>query len=262
MSGWALLPWYQFAAKVTRMSIKIKKAIIDVDYGDSYGSMEFEADTVVDHPMLGSMGNFLIPHDSNLVDFKEVKISLFNKDLQTTLVRDVGRYGVYFLYLRPGYVIDRVLIEPDGVVLDIFFKCDREDPKRDRLIYCFYNHTNHQTLKITGKMGPDKKKVLEKLKQDPANLIWRQYFIHDLQVRSIEVDTRSLGSGTSKDILTADEVAEYLGLEVKTIRNWTSQNKIKYFKIGSSVRYKKTEIDKAIEENELGKAKPKRKNKG
>ena len=47
--------------------------------------------------------------------------------------------------------------------------------------------------------------------------------------------------------MTAEEVAEYINVEIKTIRNWTSENKIRYVKLGSAVRYPRKRIDSWLE---------------
>jgi excisionase family DNA binding protein len=43
--------------------------------------------------------------------------------------------------------------------------------------------------------------------------------------------------------MTAKEVAKYVNVGEKTIRNWTSEGKIPFVKLGSAVRYPKTRID-------------------
>ena len=50
--------------------------------------------------------------------------------------------------------------------------------------------------------------------------------------------------------MTAKEVTLYLNVEIKTIRNWTSENKISYVKLGSTVRYPKTKIDHWLKSKE------------
>lgn len=50
--------------------------------------------------------------------------------------------------------------------------------------------------------------------------------------------------------MTAEQVAEYLQLDIKTIRNWNSENKIPYVKLGGSVRYPKERINNWIKSKE------------
>ena len=58
------------------------------------------------------------------------------------------------------------------------------------------------------------------------------------------------------EIMTANQVASYLGFEAKTIRNWTSEGTIPHKKIGRSPRYLKSEIDEALKNETLGRKKP------
>ena len=46
--------------------------------------------------------------------------------------------------------------------------------------------------------------------------------------------------------MTASQLAVYLQLKEKTIRNLTSEGKLPYLKIGGSVRYNKEEVDAAL----------------
>ncbi len=52
------------------------------------------------------------------------------------------------------------------------------------------------------------------------------------------------------EIMTAEEVAKYIGFSKKTIRNWTSERKIPYVKLGNAVRYRKTQIDNWLDAKE------------
>ncbi len=46
----------------------------------------------------------------------------------------------------------------------------------------------------------------------------------------------------SEKFLTADELAEHLRVSVHTIRKWRSQEKIPYYKLGRSVRFRVSEV--------------------
>jgi excisionase family DNA binding protein len=52
------------------------------------------------------------------------------------------------------------------------------------------------------------------------------------------------------DILTVKEVAEYLKLAQKTVYKLAANNQIPAFKVGNSWRFKKTDIEEWIEENQ------------
>ena len=50
--------------------------------------------------------------------------------------------------------------------------------------------------------------------------------------------------------MSAKEVADYLGVGSKTIRNWTCEGKIPFVKLGGSVRYPKERIDNWLKTKE------------
>ncbi|MFC2048689.1 helix-turn-helix domain-containing protein [Elusimicrobiota bacterium] len=53
------------------------------------------------------------------------------------------------------------------------------------------------------------------------------------------------------EIFTADELADYLRIKKNTIYIWVSQKRIPYTKIGRCTRFKRSEIDRWIKENEV-----------
>jgi excisionase family DNA binding protein len=218
------------------MSFKIKKAVIDVDFGKSHASTTFEIDKPVDHPFLGD-NKFLVPLDAKMTEADVVHIPLFNINDQSQIIRNVEKNGVYYLYLQKGFCLDKIIVEPNDIHIDIFFK-------GKQLIYCFYNTSNRQTIKIVAHKQKDDKKILEKLAVDSSDLIWRQYFIRKAVFRP-EMDF--------PEIMTPSQVADYLQLKLKTIQNWTSENKIPFLKVGGTPRYSKAELDQALKQGKLGK---------
>jgi excisionase family DNA binding protein len=55
------------------------------------------------------------------------------------------------------------------------------------------------------------------------------------------------------DVLTAAEAAEYLRISEWTLRHWVSDKKIRFIKIGRAVRFKKTHLDRFLQDNVHGK---------
>ncbi len=49
-----------------------------------------------------------------------------------------------------------------------------------------------------------------------------------------------------QNLLTAREAALVLGIKEKTIRNWTSERRIQFVKLGSSVRYQREELERMV----------------
>ena len=55
------------------------------------------------------------------------------------------------------------------------------------------------------------------------------------------------------ELLTAGEAAEYLRISERTLRHWVSDKKIRFIKIGRSVRFKKAHLDRFLQDNVHGK---------
>lgn len=55
-----------------------------------------------------------------------------------------------------------------------------------------------------------------------------------------------------KDIMTRDELADYLGCSTRSIANWVEQRLIPCIKINRTIRFKKTAVDAALEKLQIG----------
>jgi len=169
---------------------------------------------------------------------------------------EVGPKGLYFLELRPDHKLKSLLVEPDEVVVDLHFGNGRLEKTIGihTLVYSFYNPSKRENIVITAAIVYDDEDIYSKLKADPENIIWRQYFIKKALHKS-ETSPVLPPLKIYPEMMTAEQVADYLQMEVATIRNWTSQNKIPFKKIGRSTRYSKSEIDAAVESRKIGKVK-------
>jgi excisionase family DNA binding protein len=49
------------------------------------------------------------------------------------------------------------------------------------------------------------------------------------------------------DWLTVDDVASYLKVSKRTIYRWTTEGRLKKYKVGRFNRYKKSEVDQVVE---------------
>ena len=112
------------------------------------------------------------------------------------------------------------------------------------MIYSFYNPTRRNSVSITCSIEKDSQ-VNSKIKSDLTDIHWRQYFI-----RVAKGNAKEKSESKVSENMTADQVAEYLQLDIKTIRNWTSENKIPFVKLGGSVRYPKERIDNWLKSKE------------
>jgi excisionase family DNA binding protein len=54
-----------------------------------------------------------------------------------------------------------------------------------------------------------------------------------------------------KRFINTEELAEYLGVGINTVRSWTFMKKIPYVKMGRLVRFDLKEIDKWIHDNKI-----------
>lgn len=57
----------------------------------------------------------------------------------------------------------------------------------------------------------------------------------------------------SSILMTREQAAEYLGISSSTLANWacTKKFKIPYFRIGRSVRYRKSDLDEFVQSGEV-----------
>ena len=218
------------------MPYALNKIIHQRDYETFFQSLEFTLNETIQFPYIAGEMQSLIPQDASFDVDKPLVVeqSLFNKAGLCKIIVPVGEGGIYYLELREGHALDKILVEPDDVVVDIFFG-------DGTLIYSFYNPvgSGSKNIVITAALVKDSDGIYDKLKSDPTDPIWRQYFVR----RAIA----NLDSGPPIDsfpeLMTAVQVAKYLQVKEKTIRNWTSEDKIPYSKINGVVRYKKAEIE-------------------
>ena len=224
------------------MSIRINRIWIDYDNGDKSHRKVFDHKAEIE---LADLVSELERAPDRLVEADVYKFPIFNRDGHASIVREVGPNGAYFLSLRPEYALSDVVVDPDDLFVDLKIV-------KDRIVYCFYNGTRRQAISITATIAEDIAGVARELSTGLSDPIWRQYFIRKA-LRKPDAKPLSAPGESYPEILTASQVARYLAVEEKTIRNWTSERKIPFKKAGSNVRYRKTEIDAALDRGELGK---------
>lgn len=200
------------------MTIRVKKIICHYDNGEKYIEVGYSYNQRIDLPYAAGKLQELFPRPDKLEDAREVVQPLFNQSGLANIVVEVGQHGIYYLALRVGYVLKDIILDPDSVIADIYFG------QKGELIYSFYNPTNRPAINIKAALTVDNEGVSAKLKADPDDLIWRQYFIRKSLVKYD--DSVSLPRKQYPELMTAEQVAEYLRVEKKTIHNWTSSGKI------------------------------------
>ncbi len=216
------------------MDVRVDRIWIDVDTVQKHHHVVFEHERDVE--LIDLVSAFQAP--DLLVDAAQSDLPIFNRDGHATIVRQVGPHRLYYLFLRPLYALTRIVVDPDDVFVDM-------TRRHDQLIYSFYNGTRRAAISITAKIEEDVEGIATDLSSRLKDPVWRQYFVRKVLLKP---DARSLlppEEGT-RAIMTAAQVARYLNVEEKTIRNWTSEGKIPHAKLGSAERYRKAAIDAAV----------------
>jgi len=230
------------------MSRRITELLVHLDWIEKHGRVRYKYTQAVDSPFLiGSSSKLLLPPET-LEQAGEVSTSLFNERGYCNIVADVSRNGIYLLYLRPRHRLAKLIVNPESIVVDLL--CD----EAERLCYTFYNPTNREAIVVTAQLVEDVDGVYRKISAYPDDLTWRQYFIRRAMAK-FEPHGVHDAEPEYPEVMTARQVAEYLKLEEKTIRNWTSEGTIPHKKVGGSPRYLKSEIDEAIKQETVGRKK-------
>ena len=221
------------------MPYKLNKIIFQRDNFNDYETHTRQLSTEIDNPFIAGKLQELFPQENQYDNIFELSNShLFNESGLTKLIPEVGPKGIYYLELKPGHKLKQLVVEPEEVVVDIYIG------PIETLIYSFYNPTRRNSISITASIEKDSQ-VYSKLKSDLSDIHWRQYFIRVAQGNAEEKSESRVSEN-----MTAEQVAEYLQLDIKTIRNWTSENKIPSIKLGGSVRYPKNRIDNWLNSKE------------
>ena len=180
----------------------------------------------------------LVPADSKVLTEKSeiYEVPLFNKKNHTKIIDSIGQYGLLHVQLMPNKYLKTIFIEPDSVAVDLHLGKDRS------LIYEFYNTSHADMIAITATIADDTENIFSKIKSNPDDLEYRQYFIR----KALKKPTfRNLDEPQANfpEIMTAEQVALYLQLSLSTIRNKTSTRELPSVKIAGSTRYRKSDID-------------------
>jgi len=161
---------------------------------------------------------------------------LFNNAGFCNIIENLGNKGALYIELQPGKMLSEIHVEPDGLMTDLLIT------KEGGLLYQFYNASDQQTVSVKVKIADDKDGVYSKIKTHSDDLEYRQYFLKEA-MRKPGVGKLQKPKVEYPDLMTAEQVAEYLQISPKTVRNKTSSGEIKSHLIGGVRRYKKEELD-------------------
>ena len=154
------------------MPYKLNKIIFQKDNLQDYETHTRQLNTEIDNPFIAGKLREMFPEENQYGNILELSTSLlFNENGLTKLIPEVGPKGIYYLELKPGHKLKQLVVEPEDVVVDIYFG------REDTLIYSFYNPTRRNSIAITASIEKDTENVYTKLKSDPKDIIWRQHFI-------------------------------------------------------------------------------------
>ena len=231
------------------MPYKLNKIIFDRDNINDYETHTHPLDTEIDFPFVAGKLQELIPKAHQYGKKSRLELStspLFNESGLEKLIPEVGPKGIYYLELRPGHKLKQLVVDPDDVVVDIYIGV------KDTLIYSFYNPTRRKSIAITAAIEKDDEGVYLKLKANPSDIRWRQYFINSIYSKNKNLETQTFNVAV-RELMTQDQLADYLQVSKKTIQNWTSLGKLPTEKISGTkeVRYRKSSIDEALKSGEI-----------
>jgi excisionase family DNA binding protein len=207
---------------------------------DAYSRLIWELDepTIYQYAVGHALPN-LVPGESEIqIDKTEIyDMPLFNKKNHTKIIDPLGQHGLLHIQLMPGKFLESIFVDPAGISIDLILAND------GALIYEFYNASLAETVAITTTCATDKANIYSKIKMNPDDLEYRQYFVRKaLKMSSYgDIDEPKV---TFPEIMTAQQVALYLQLSLSTVRNKTSTNELPSIKVAGSRRYRKSDIDK------------------
>jgi excisionase family DNA binding protein len=221
------------------MPIKLSEILFHIDWEASHGEIRMRYEKPVDSPYdLASLSE-TIPPPEHLESDDVQQTPFFSRTGAFKVIPELGKSGLYLLRLRPHYRLKNLIVDPDEIVVDVYANRD------DSITYSFYNPTRRSSFVVSGQLMEDFDGFFRKITSYPDDPVWRQSIVK----RSMASYDESGGEGEIGHYpayMTAEQIADYLQVEVKTIRKWTSEGRIPHSKLGSVVRFRKDEIDAAI----------------
>ena len=245
------------------MPYKLNKIIFQRDREWGYETYSYTLNTEIDFPYVAGMLQELTPKDPSQTKNYKPEISdlpLFNEKGLGKLIPEVGPKGIYYLELRPGHKLEKLYVEPDELIIDIYYGgqavIDKTSSHKS-LIYSFYNPTRRVAINISGRLVKDTEGVWQKIYAHPDDLYWRQLFINDAKsgnILSVQIQP------PVKELMNQDQLAEYLQVTKKTIQNWTADRIIPFEKIPGTreARYRKSDIDAQLKSADNSRRKKKK----
>jgi excisionase family DNA binding protein len=161
---------------------------------------------------------------------------LFNKKNHLKIIEHVGQYGLLHIQLMPNKFLKSIFVEPDSIAVDLV------TANSGALIYEFYNPTPIKSIIITATCAIDKENIYSKIKTNSEDLEFRQYFIRKA-LKKPDYANLDEPKISYPEIMTPEQVAQYLQISLSTVRNKTSSHELPSVDYAGSTRYLKSEID-------------------
>lgn len=73
-----------------------------------------------------------------------------------------------------------------------------------------------------------------------------QTLISSTVQQAVQQATAHLQPTTNEEFLTRKQTSNIIGVSLVTLAEWTKEGKIKGYRIGSRIRYKRSEIEKSL----------------
>lgn len=224
------------------MSIFVRKLIYDVDFIDTYRHMDSEYPDIKEFSSIDEAIKE-IPNDGLMNDYS---MSLIDGNTIHKHI-NLDQYGIYFLSLRPNFLLEEIEIEPEGITLHLQLGVENEP---NRMVYIFYNPIpDVRLIKLKAKVWRNAFEMFKEIHRHKEDKIWWNYFLLKIQKRQPNSAAKNLRKDA--EWMNADEAAAYLGLAVKTIRNRTASKKIPFTKKDGLVRYSKSDLDDWLGKNKI-----------
>ena len=197
-----------------------------------------------DTEIMDPLGEIQYIVNKKLIENTQLEVkstSLANKSNIIKIIRELDKFDRYYISIRKGAKLIDISTMPDDVDIDLLIS-------KLQFVYCFQNLSERNSITIRAKLTLDSENEFELVKSNISNLEWRQFFL-----RKSLLNTKSINKPqqTFPDIMTADQLADYLQVSTKSIRNWTSKGAIPVSKIKGIARYVKKEIDSFLETGKL-----------
>jgi len=227
------------------MPLKLSEILAHVDWGAFHGELRLKYNEPIDSPYGFAPLAQIIPPPERLESSEEIKHPLFGASGSFKVVPEIGIHGLYLLRLRPHYRLRNLIVEPAEVVVDLHANAN------ESITYTFYNPTRRSSIVVSGHLAEDIEGFYRKLTSYPDDAIWRQSLVLRSMAQSESGEPGPLAV-SYPSLMTAEQLADYLQVAEKTIRKWTSENKIPHSNLGGAVRYRKEQIDAAIADGSIG----------